>query len=365
MTHLYSTTHEPVVAIVGATGAVGRECIRLLEERRFPVRELRLLASARSAGTIAPFRGESHRVGELSRAALDGVDLAFFSAGGSISREWAPIAAEGGAVVIDNSSAFRMAPGTPLIVPEVNPDALDAFRNRRAPGIIANPNCSTILMLLAVTPVRARFGVERVIVSTYQAASGAGAEAMRELETQSRAVLEGRTPAPRVFPEPYAFNLFSHNSAVDERTGRNLEEQKMIDETRKIWNDPHVRISATCIRVPVMRAHAESVNIQLTRPAEEAEFRRVISEAPGVTIIDDRAANRFPTPLNASGRDNIYVGRLRPDPTLPSEGDRHFGYDLFLAGDQLLKGAALNAIQIAENLVGRASRPSVGLLDSD
>lgn len=339
------------VAMVGATGAVGVELIQLLESRNFPVGELRLLASARSAGKHLPFRGGEITVLELSRDTLQDVDIAYFSAGGSISKEWGPISAELGAVVIDNSSAFRMTPGTPLVVPEVNGADLESFNEQGEPGIIANPNCSTILLLMAVTPLRRAFGIERMIVSTYQAASGAGAEAMRELEEQSRDVLDGKEPQRRVFPETCAFNIFSHNSAMDARTGRNLEEQKMIDETRKIWNDESVRLSATCIRVPVKRAHAESVNIQLSNPATEAEIREALASAPGVRLVDDRNANRFPTPLDASGLDDVLVGRIRPDESLPSEGDRHFGFDLFLCGDQLLKGAALNAVQIAESLL--------------
>lgn len=339
------------VAIVGATGAVGREFIRLLETRKFPVAELRLLASARSAGTKANFRGAPLTVRELSRQELTGVDVAFFSAGGSISREWGPIAAELGAVVVDNSSAFRMDRDTPLIIPEVNGAALDRFLAAGAPGIIANPNCSTIMMLMAVSPLRARFGVERVVVSTYQAASGGGAEAMRELEMQTRAVLNGDDPPRRVFKEIYAFNLFSHNTAVDPRTGRNVEEQKMIDETRKIWGDPAARVSATCIRVPVMRAHSESINVQLTKMATEEDVRAALAAAPGVRIVDEREENRFPTPLAASGLDEVLVGRIRADESLPQLGERHAGYDLFVSGDQLLKGAALNAVQIAEQLV--------------
>ncbi len=359
------SNRDLTVAMVGATGAVGKELIQLLEARGFPVGELRLLASARSAGKYLPFRGGEVTVQELSRESLEGVDVAFFSASGAISREWGPVAVKLGAVVVDNSSAFRMTPGTPLIVPEVNGDELDAFNERGEPGIIANPNCSTIVMLMAVTPLRNAFGVERIVVSTYQAASGAGAEAMRELEDQTRDVLAGKEPQPRIFPEPYAFNLFSHNSAMDARTGRNLEEQKMIDETHKIWGDDSVRISPTCIRVPVMRAHSESVNIQLSTPATEAQVREALAAAPGVRIVDDRAANRFPTPREASGLDDVLVGRVRPDESLPFEGDRYHGFDLFLSGDQLLKGAALNAVQIAEGLLKSGSPGAAAIAASE
>jgi aspartate-semialdehyde dehydrogenase len=257
--------------------------------------------------------------------------------------------------VIDNSSAFRLDPSVPLVVPEVNPGDLGGVR--RGPGIIANPNCSTIIMLLAVNPLREAFGVDRVAACTYQAVSGAGAAAMDELASQARAVLDGGRPEPRVFHEPCAFNVFSHNSAVHPETGRNVEEQKMIDESRKMWGDAAVRITATCVRVPVMRTHAEALNVTLKRPANEREVRAALAAAPGVEVMDDRAANRFPTSIKASGRDEVLVGRIRIDETQPVEtvrGERAaVGWELFVAGDQLRKGAALNAVQIAELLLGR------------
>lgn len=343
---------ERSVAIVGATGAVGREFLRVMEDRRFRVSELRLISSERSAGSTMVFRGEPHPVSVMTDRSFDGIDVAFFSAGGSVSREHAPRAVARGATVIDNSSAFRMAEGVPLVVPEVNPEALAPIRGK--PAIIANPNCSTIIMLVAVTPLRRNFGVRRVVVSTYQAVSGAGAAAMEELETLTRAAVEGRKAEPRIFREPCAFNCFSHDSAMDPRTGRNLEEQKMIDETRKMWGDPAARVFATCIRVPVPRAHSEAIVVELERPASEDQVRAAFAAAPGVRVLDDRASNDFPTPAKAAGRDEVLVGRIRPDESLPSEsaGGRtmHSGWALWACGDQLRKGAALNAVQIAEAL---------------
>ncbi|MBN8644290.1 MAG: aspartate-semialdehyde dehydrogenase [Planctomycetes bacterium] len=342
------------IAVVGATGAVGREFLDVLEQRRFPHARIRLLASARSAGTALLYRGGSVVIEELTERSFEGVKLALFSAGGSISKVYGPIAVDAGAVVVDNSSAFRMMDHVPLVVPEVNPEEAAPHRGYAKPGIIANPNCSTIIMLVAVNPIRAAFGVERLVISTYQAASGAGAAAMEELRTQTADVLAGRPAEPKVFKEPYAFNLFSHNSSLDPLTGRNQEEQKMIDESRKIWRDPSVKITATCIRVPVLRAHAESINITLKTPATEGEVREVLSRAPGVTILDDRAGNVFPTPLKASGRDDVFVGRIRGDESQASTGSgaqaKFHGFNLFVCGDQLRKGAALNAVQIAELL---------------
>jgi aspartate-semialdehyde dehydrogenase len=340
---------RPKIAVVGATGAVGREMLVVLEQRGFPCGEVRLLASARSAGAQLPFRGGMLRAQELGEGAFEGVDITLFSAGGEVSRRFAPAAVGAGAVVVDNSSAFRMDPAVPLVIPEVNGGAVDELGG--GPGIIANPNCSTIILLMALTPLHRAFGVERAVVSTYQAASGAGAAAMEELASQSRDVLEGREASPRIFPEPCAFNVFSHNSAVDPRTGRNVEEQKMIDEMRKIWADPCVRITATCIRVPVLRSHAESINVTLREPAAEEDVRAAIGAFPGVRVVDDRGSNDFPTSLKASGTDEVLVGRIRPDETQGGENGRWHGYDLFAAGDQLRKGAALNAVQIAELLV--------------
>lgn len=344
-------TTQPTIAIIGATGAVGVEFLSIFEQRRFPVGDLRLFASARSAGKSLPFGGREAPIRELKPDSLKGVDIALFSAGSSISKEAGPIAAREGCLVIDNSSAFRMDPAVPLVVPEINANELAPHRGLAKPGIIANPNCSTIILLVPLNPLRESFGVSRIVVSTYQAVSGAGAAAIRELEEQVREVQAGGTPVPRVFHEPCAFNVFSHNTKVDPATGRNVEEQKMIDETRKIWRDPEVRVSPTCIRVPVMRAHAESITVTLKRPASEREVREALSNAPGLRVVDDRATNKFPTPLAAAGGDDILVGRIRPDDTQPREGDRYLGWSLFVCGDQLRKGAALNAIQIAEHVL--------------
>lgn len=355
-------THTPRVVIVGATGAVGREFLGVLERRRFPLASLRLFASARSAGQSLTFRGQPLRVEELSERSFDDADLALFSAGASVSRTFAPVAARAGCIVIDNSSAFRMDPAVPLVVPEINPHALAPLRGSlarsasqpRRGAIIANPNCSTIIMMLPLHPLRQAFGIERIVVSTYQAVSGAGASAMDELATQSREVLAGRAPVPRVFSEPCAFNVFSHNSAMDPATGRNLEEQKMIDESRKIWGDPSLRVAPTCIRVPTMRAHAESITVTLSTPATEQQVRDALAAAPGCELADDRARNAFPTPVKAAARDPVLVGRIRPDDSQDFSGppgQRAFrGFSLFVCGDQLLKGAALNAVQIAELL---------------
>ncbi|MEM6257827.1 MAG: aspartate-semialdehyde dehydrogenase [Planctomycetota bacterium] len=349
-----SRTTHPTVAIVGATGAVGQESLHVLDQRRFPLGGLKLLASARSAGKSVEFKGEPVVVGELNERSFEGVDIALFSAGGSISKRYAQAAVDAGAVVVDNSSAFRMTDGVPLVVPEVNPEAIKeaniGLGEHQQAGIIANPNCSTIIMLLAVTPIHRAVGVKRLVVSTYQAASGAGAAAMAELEQQTREVLAGEKPTCEIFPQQYAFNLFSHNSPLKEN-GYNEEELKMVHETHKIWGQTgpeKTAITATCIRVPVMRAHAESINLALEKPLSEDEARVLMSEALGVSLIDDRENNRFPTPLDASYLDDVFVGRIRHDLSQPGGQ----GLDLFVCGDQIRKGAALNAVQIAELLLG-------------
>lgn len=347
-----SRTTHPTVAIVGATGAVGQEFLRVLDQRSFPLGGLKLLASARSAGKTVDFQGKSIVIDELTEQSFAGVDIALFSAGGSISKKYAQAAVDAGAVVVDNSSAFRMTDGVPLVVPEVNPQAITAANiglgTDQVAGIIANPNCSTIIMLLAITPIHRAVGVKRLVVSTYQAASGAGAAAMAELEQQTREVLEGKAPTCDIFPQQYAFNLFSHNSPMKEN-GYNEEELKMVYETHKIWEqtDDKTAITATCIRVPIMRAHAESINLTLGKPLTEDEARKLLEEAPGVSLIDDRDNNRFPTPLEASHVDDVFVGRIRHDLSQPGGS----GLDLFVCGDQVRKGAALNAVQIAELLV--------------
>ncbi|MBX3396401.1 MAG: aspartate-semialdehyde dehydrogenase [Phycisphaerae bacterium] len=324
-------------AILGATGAVGQEFIEILASRGVPADRVRLLASERSAGKRVRYGDSELAVEAVTPESFRGVDIGLFSAGASASREWAPIAVDNGVRVVDNSSAFRMDPNVPLVVPEINPHAISNAR------IIANPNCSTIIMNMAVWPLHRVNRVRRVVVSTYQAVSGAGLQAMIELQEQSRAVLDGRTPVPSVFPVQCAFNLFSHNTAIG-ADGYNVEETKMIQETRKIFGDPDIAITATCIRVPVMRAHSESINLTFDKPMSVESVRQILAAAPGVRLIDDRASNRFPMPIDASGQDDCLVGRVREDVSQPDGR----GIDLFVCGDQLRKGAALNAVQIAE-----------------
>jgi aspartate-semialdehyde dehydrogenase len=330
------------VAIAGATGAVGVEFLRLLENRKFPISELRLLASARSAGKTMRFQGRDVLVEELAEDSFANIDIAFFSAGGSISKKFAPIAAQAGAVVVDNSSAFRMDPKVPLVIPEINPEAI-AQHN----GIIANPNCSTIIAIVPLWPIHRQNRIKRLIAATYQAASGAGAAAMEELRESTRAHLEEREYAHTVLPHPYAFNLFSHNSKIDPATGYNEEEIKMVQETKKIFGDTGIRISATCVRVPVLRAHSEALTIECERPITPAEVREILASAPGIKLIDDPVNNYFPMPKDASGQGDVLVGRVRQDTSDPSGKS----IAMFVAGDQLLKGAALNAVQIAEVMV--------------
>jgi aspartate-semialdehyde dehydrogenase len=331
----------PVVAIVGATGAVGVELIRCLERRDFPVSELRLLASARSAGKQLPFRGQSVTVQELGEGSFKGAQIALFSAGAATSKRFAPVAVRAGATVIDNSSAFRMDPQVPLVVPEINPQALRSHR-----GIIANPNCVAIISITPLWPIHQANRIVRLQLASYQSASGAGAAAMAELSESTRAFLEGRPYELKVLPHPYAFNLFSHNTRVDPVTGYNDEETKVINETRKIFADPEIRVSATCVRVPVLRAHSVAINLECQRPITAAEVRALMQTAPGVKLVDDAERNYFPMPKDASGADDILVGRIRQDMSDPSG----HSIALFVSGDQLLKGAALNAVQIAEAL---------------
>ena len=327
------------VAVLGASGAVGQELLQLLEQRRFPVAELLPLASPRSAGQSLGWQGRALTIQPVEASAFEGVDLVLASAGGSVSRQWAPLAAAAGALVIDNSSAFRMDPEVPLVVPEVNPEA--AFSHR---GIIANPNCTTILLSLALAPLHARRPIRRVVVSTYQSASGAGARAMEELRSLSRTVLDGGEPVSEVLPHSLAFNHFLHNSPL-QPNGYSEEELKMLHETRKIMGTPELRLSATCVRVPVLRAHSEAVNIEFHEPFPVEEARALLAAAPGVELLDDFDANRFPMPTDVTGRDPVAVGRIRQDLSEPN------ALELWLCGDQIRKGAALNAIQIAELLI--------------
>lgn len=336
------SSSAPVVAVVGATGAVGVELMQCLEQRKFPLSNLRLFASARSAGKTLPFKGKPVTVEELTEDSFRGVDIALFSAGGSQSKRFAPAAVRHGTVVVDNSSAFRMDPGVPLVVPEINPEAL-----REHKGIIANPNCSTIISITPLWPIHKVNRIQRMIVSTYQAASGAGAAAMEELRESTRAYLDGHEYKNTVLPHPYAFNLFSHNSKIDPSNGYNEEEIKVMRETHKIYGDSSIRVAATCVRVPVLRAHSIAINFECERPITPAQVRDIVKTAPGVKLVDDVERNYFPMPKDASGQDPILVGRIRQDVSDPSGRS----IALFVAGDQLLKGAALNAVQIAELLL--------------
>ncbi|TAL30785.1 aspartate-semialdehyde dehydrogenase [Phenylobacterium sp.] len=338
----YRSLRNPVVAIVGATGAVGAELIRCLEDRDFPVQGLRLLASARSAGKVLQYRGQDLMVGEVGPDSFKGVQLALFAADSDTSRKYAPVAQAAGAVVVDNSSAFRMDLDCPLVVPEVN---LETLANHR--GVIANPNCTAIILCMAVAPLQRRFGLRRLQVATYQAASGAGQPAMDELVASTQAYLEGREYKPQVLPHPYAFNVFSHNDTVDLQSGYNGEELKVIAETRRILSSGALPIGVTCVRVPVLRAHTIAVTAELDAPVPPAAVRECLEEAMGVRIVDDRERNYFPMPIEAQGQGDVLVGRIRRDLGDPSGRS----VAMLLAGDQLLKGAALNAVQIAEQLL--------------
>ena len=326
------------VAIVGATGAVGQELVAVLERRGFPLTELRPLASPRSAGRTVSLGGRDWTVKVAEPGAFEGIDIAFFSAGATRSRELVPHARAAGALVVDNSSAFRMDEGVPLVVPEVNPDALSGHG-----GVVANPNCVAAILTVAIAPLRQLAKIERLVVSTYQSASGAGARAMEDLIVQTKASLAGEPVIPAVLPHPYAFNLFSHDSAVEDN-GYNGEENKVMAETRKILGDADLDITITCVRVPVLRAHTEVINISFDAPVSPDAARAVLSEAAGVTVVDAPEDNRFPMPNEATGLDDVLVGRIRQDTSHPSS------LNLMVCGDQLLKGAALNAVQIAEAL---------------
>jgi len=329
------------LAIAGVTGAVGQEFLQILAERDFPFDSLRMLASSRSAGKTIEFKGKQYIVEELTEKSFDRINIALFSAGASRSKQFAQAAVEAGAVVVDNSSAFRMDPEVPLVIPEINPEKVAEHK-----GVIANPNCSTIIGIVPVWPLHKANPIKRMVVSTYQAASGAGYSAMVELEQQSRDILAGKEPSCQAFPYQIAFNVFSHNSALD-ADGYNLEEAKMVNETRKIFDCPDIAITCTCIRIPVFRAHCESINLEFTDPITPDEVRNLLGTAPGVAVLDDRENNRFPMPIDATGKDDIFVGRIRQDHSL---GENR-GINMWVAGDQLRKGAALNAVQIAEKLL--------------
>jgi aspartate-semialdehyde dehydrogenase len=331
----------PAVAIVGATGAVGAEFLGCLERRNFPLSGLRLLASPRSAGKRMRFRGEEIAVEALVERSFDGVDIALFSAGSTISKQYAPVAVRAGATVVDNSSAFRMDPSVPLVIPEVNPGEIARHR-----GIIANPNCLVIVAMTPLWPLHQANPIRRIVLASYQAASGGGAAMMEELQQATKAYLAERPFAPKVLKHDYAFNLFSHNTRIDLASGYNEEETKVVNETRKIFGAPSLRISPTCIRVPVLRAHAAALTVECEHPIAPEEVRAIMGKAPGLRVVDDRINNHFPMPKDASGQDDILVGRIRRDIGDPSGRT----VSLFVAGDQLLKGAALNAVQIAERL---------------
>lgn len=326
------------VAVVGATGAVGETILRILEERKFPVSRLRLFASERSAGRRLRFQEEEVPVEPLAADAFRGIDFALFSAGASRSREFAPAAARAGAVVIDNSSAFRMDPEVPLVVPEINPEA--AFRHQ---GIIANPNCTTIVMLMPLKPLHDHARVRRVVATSYQAVSGAGAKAIEELRGQVTAWVKGEPLTAEVFPHQIAFNVLPHVDAFLEN-GYTREEMKLVHETRKILGDETIQVSPTAVRVPVFRAHAVAVNVETERPVSVATARELFAAFPGLRVLDDPSRLEYPMPLTAAGTDDCYVGRIRQD--LSRENALNF----WAVGDQLRKGAALNAVQIAELL---------------
>lgn len=328
------------VAIVGATGAVGVEMLRVLERRQLPVGKLTLLASSRSVGKKLPFRGEEITVQELTHDAFEGVDFALFSAGGGISKEFAPSAVKAGAVVIDNSSAFRNDPQVPLVIPEINPEAAKAHQ-----GIIANPNCTTAITLMGLWPLHQAFGVKRLWASSYQAVSGSGAKAIEELKLQVEALARGEEAPRTVYPWQIAFNVIPQVDAFLD-SGYTREEMKMENEGRKIMNLPHLRASVTCVRVPVYRAHSVAISAEFERPVSLAAARAALEKAPGLRVVDEPARHGYPVPLHVAGQDDCEVGRLRLDCALDN------GLCFWICGDQLLKGAALNAVQIAELLAG-------------
>ncbi|HYA15241.1 MAG TPA: aspartate-semialdehyde dehydrogenase [Syntrophales bacterium] len=329
------------VAVVGATGAVGNEMVKILEERKFPVGRITLLASERSIGKKLEFNSKSIPIQLLTENSFSGVDIGLFSAGGSISQRFAPIAAASGCVVIDNTSAFRMEPDIPLVVPEVNPETINMYRNR---GIIANPNCSTIQMVLILKPIHDAVKIKRVVVSTYQAVSGTGKKAIEELVEQTRALLSSRDPEVRVYPHRIAFNCLPHIDVFLDN-GYTKEEMKMVDETKKILDDQTIAVTATTVRVPVLYGHSESINVQTDGKLTVEQARKILSRAPGVKVVDDPQRNIYPLPIDAAGKDDTFVGRIRKDESIEN------GINMWVVSDNIRKGAALNAVQIAEILV--------------
>lgn len=329
------------VAVVGATGAVGREMLKTLYERRFPVEKVVALASERSAGNIVPFGDDELTVQELREDSFAGLDLALFSAGGSVSARFAPHAAHAGCVVIDNSAAWRMDPRCPLVVPEVNADALESQM-----GIVANPNCSTIQMVLVLKPIMDAVGIKRVVVSTYQAVSGTGQKGIGELETQVRQLFNGIAVEPQVYPHQIAFNILPHIDVFLENE-YTKEEMKMVNETMKILGDPNLRLTATCARVPVFYSHSESVNIETRKKLSARDCRALLAQAPGVKVLDNPSENIYPLPVDAAGQDEAFVGRIREDESIEN------GLNMWIVSDNVRKGAALNAVQIAEAMAAR------------
>lgn len=330
-----------VVAVVGATGAVGTTMLEVLEERKFPVERLKPLASERSLGTRLNFRGKEVGVEILDEKSFEGVDIALFSAGGSISERFAPIAAKAGAVVVDNTSAFRMHPDVPLVVPEVNPGAIAGYKKA---GIIANPNCSTIQLVVALKPIHDAAKIRRVIVSTYQSTSGAGKRAMDELADQTRALFSGGEVSTKKFPHRIAFNCLPHIDVFLDN-GYTKEEMKMTNETRKIMEDDSIALTATCVRVPVFYGHSESVNIETEKKLSALQVRHLLEKAPGVKVVDEVAHNKYPLAIDCAGKDEVLVGRIRDDDTIEN------GLNMWIVADNIRKGAATNAVQIAEILI--------------
>jgi aspartate-semialdehyde dehydrogenase len=324
------------LAIVGATGAVGLEILRVLEKRKFPVTSLRVFASKRSLGKTLLFQGKHIEIETPSPACFRGIDIVFFSAGKKISLEYAPQAVKDGAFVVDNSSAFRSDPSVPLVIPEINPRAFEQHR-----GIVSCPNCTTAIMLMALGPLHAHVRIKRIVAATYQAASGAGAQAMEELQEETRAYLEKQPFSRKVMPFPYAFNLFTHNSPLLEN-GYVEEEMKLTHETKKILGDPEIRVTATCVRVPILRAHSIALNVEFSDKISATQAYEILKSSPGIRIYEDRSKNTFPMPLDASGEDLVLCGRIREDQSQPNT------LELWVVGDQLLKGAALNAVQLSE-----------------
>ncbi len=328
------------VAVVGATGAVGREMTKIVAERNFPVREMRLVASERSKGKVLKFREENIKVENLSEFSFKGIDFVLSSPGASVSEQYVPRAVKEGAIVIDNTSAFRMEPDVPLVVPEVNPDAIKKHK-----GLIANPNCSTIQLVVVLKPIHIKAQIKRLVVSTYQAASGAGTPAMNELREQTESILAGRNVEAKALPAQIAFNVFPHIDIFLDNC-YTKEEMKLVHETQKIMEDDSIRITATAVRVPVFIGHSEAVNIETEKNLPPDEAKEILSKAPGIIVVDNPSKNEYPIPINSPGTDEVFVGRIRKDASIEN------GLDLWIVADNLRKGAALNAVQIAEKITG-------------